>query len=70
MIVRYPNGYTASIIDDPKGYSDDDCEVAVMDHNGRILYDTPIVSDVLRLSRRTNLSTVLARIAALPNREV
>ena len=47
--VTYPNGYGASLIKSSYSYGreDDLWEVAVLDKNGNLCYDTPITDDVL-----------------------
>jgi hypothetical protein len=48
-IVRFPNGYAASIVQGPHTYGGPLglYEIAVFDKDGQITYDTPITNDVL-----------------------
>lgn len=61
---HFPNGYGASVIPDGPG----GVEVGVIElSTDKLVYDTPITNDVLRIAR-IDLSTLLDRIAALPAR--
>jgi hypothetical protein len=68
VIYQFPNGYGASVIpfaDYHTGDIDPDAvEVAVLDANGELTYDTPITDDVVRVTKAT-LPALLERIAEL-----
>ena len=44
MIIRFPNGYAASLVVDDHCYG---LELAVLDSDNRITYDTHITDDVI-----------------------
>lgn len=44
MVVRFANGYSASLVDHDHSYG---LELAVLDEDGKITYDTPITDDVV-----------------------
>jgi len=47
-VYKFRNGYSASVVCNPTtwGYKQDLFEVAVLDKDGKLCYDTPITSDV------------------------
>jgi len=47
-VYKFRNGYGASVVCNPTtyGYNQDLFEVAVLDKDGRLCYDTPITDDV------------------------
>lgn len=65
-IVRFENGYRASVVD--HGYYSDEgfYEVAVLNEFG-LDYTTPITSDVVKRLDQTGVDAVLAQIAELPD---
>jgi hypothetical protein len=67
----FPNGYQASVVRGPYTYGGTDgmWELAVMDHYGQILYDTPITDDVIGFLTREEVVQTLKRIEELPKRE-
>lgn len=65
VIVDFPNGYSASIIEGPSTYG---VELAVI-HDGYIIYDTPITDDVVgHIGSEEELLCILVAIKALPKR--
>lgn len=66
-----PNGYSASVVRGGNGLCTDDglFEIAVM-FQGRIIYNTPITDDVLRLATEEEVESALERIATLPERDM
>lgn len=72
-IVRYENGYGASIIRNAFSYGSSKglVEVAVIAFNGddwEIVYDTPVTGDVIGWLDKDGLWEVLRQIEALPPR--
>lgn len=65
------NGYKASIVQSPMSYGGNVglYELAVMDQEENILYDTPITNDVLGWLTVEEVNTVIAEIEKLPKRE-
>jgi len=67
-IFEYPNGYGASVIchdgsyGGPEGYF----EIAVLDSEGSITYDTPLTSDVAGNLTFNQVSKFLKKIQKLP----
>ena len=65
-IVRFPNGYGASVIDGPMFYTQGGTyELAVLDEHG-LCYTTPITSDVLGRLSKEEVTATLQQIEALP----
>ena len=68
-VFRFPNDYGASVIPDGIWF-----ELAVLhfhgpaEHEHRLVYDTPVTSDVLRGLSVAEVAEELDRIAALPRR--
>lgn len=44
MVVHFPNGYSASLVDHDHSYG---LELAVLDPDGKLTYDTHITDDVI-----------------------
>ena len=67
-VVKFANGYGASIISGPMYYSRPECpyEIAVLDKNGYLCYDTPVTSDVCGYLTEDDANGILAQIEALP----
>ena len=61
---KFSNGYTASVV----RFSDHDYEVAGM-YNGKLVYDTPVTTDVVRCETRAQAETVVEQIMDLPPRD-
>lgn len=69
VIVDFPNGYRASVLRGEGFYTANGTyEIAVM-RGKRIVYDTPVTSDVLGYLSEAEADAVLAEIAALPPTE-
>ena len=67
----FPNGYGASIVCHPFSYGNEEglWELAVLNKEGNICYDTPITNDVLGWLTDEDVNIILDQIAALPNCE-
>jgi hypothetical protein len=65
---KYENGYGASIIEQ-RGSGGKRFELAVCDHADKIIYDTPITSDVLSWLTLDDVDKTLKAIKALPRRD-
>jgi len=67
-IVQFKNGFGASIISGSMFYSRPGCpyEIAVLDSEGKITYDTPITDDVCGYLTEEEANELLAQIEALP----
>ena len=68
-IFKFPNGCGASVIRGRGTYGGDQglWELAVLDAQGSIVYDTPITDDVLGYLSEAEVNNALDLIAALPN---
>jgi hypothetical protein len=66
-IVRFLNGYAASIVQGPHTYGGDKglYELAVFGKDGQITYDTPITSDVLGYLSEQEVEKTLSDIKNL-----
>jgi hypothetical protein len=64
----FPNGYGASVVSHEYSYGGNEgkWELGVLDHNGRLTYETPITSDVIGRLEWPEVEKLLERIAALP----
>lgn len=65
---NFPNGYGASVIGHGYGSERGLLEIAVLNSDGSIAYDTPITNDVIGWLSDSEAKEVLDRIAALPPR--
>jgi hypothetical protein len=68
-VVTFENGYGASVVSNSMmSYTTPGCpyEIAVLDREGRLTYDTPITDDVLGYLTEDEANDILARIEALP----
>lgn len=66
--IHFDNGYSASIIQGKNTQSDADTyEVAVLDEDGHITYDTPVTSDVLGYQDKEEVMQTLGSISSLPS---
>ncbi len=62
----FPNGFGASVIDDGYGGRHGLYELAVLDADGHLTYDTPVTDDVLGHLTALDVARTLDRVAALP----
>jgi len=64
--MQFPNGYTASVIRGRCSYGGDDglYELAVM-HDGELIYDTPVTSDVEGFCSEERIDNLLGQILDL-----
>lgn len=69
VVIAFANGYGASIVRGPHSYGGQDglFEVAVLDREGNLTYDTPITDDVIGYLSREAVREVCAAIATLPD---
>lgn len=67
----FANGYGASVIkrSGSYGYKEDLWELAVLDSDGELTYDTPITNDVLGHLTDEEVRETLAEIRELPGEE-
>lgn len=65
--IKFPNGYGASIVKGPYTYGGRDglFELAVLDSDGGIAYDTPITDDVVGYLTEDGITALLAEIELL-----
>ena len=66
--IKYPNGYSASIINDGYGARWGYLEIAVI-YDDDIVYDTPITGDVVVVTSIEEAERLCRAIAALPPRD-
>ena len=66
-VFTFDNGYGASVVCNNMSYGSQDglFEVAVLDKNGDIAYDTPITSDVVGYCSFANVADILNQIKEL-----
>ncbi len=66
-IYRFDNGYGASVVSGPHTYGGNDglFEVAVLDSNGELCYDTPITEDVVGWLDFDGVADILNKIKSL-----
>jgi hypothetical protein len=62
---KFDNGYGASVINDGYGGERGLYELAVLDRDGALTYDTPITRDVLGFLTADEVGDALAQIEAL-----
>lgn len=64
----FGNGYGASVVRHPGSYGNTQgkWELAVLDSNNRITYDTPLTDDVLGFLSESDVAETLRLIEALP----
>ena len=63
----FPNGYGASVVRNEYSYGGDQglYEVAVINSNGELVYDTPITSDVIGWCSSDDVEKLLIAIQSL-----
>lgn len=66
-IIKYDNGYGASVVKHSRSYGADKglYELAVLNSHGEITYDTPITNDVLGYLNKEDVSEILEKISKL-----
>jgi hypothetical protein len=69
--ISFDNGYGASVICNSMSYGGPEglYELAVLNHNGHIIYDTPITNDVLGWLSPNQVSETMLKIQSLPKKE-
>ena len=69
--IMFENGYGASVVRGEYTYGGDKglYELAVLDSNGDLTYDTPITNDVLGHLSEDDVTEVLKEIQSLPNEQ-
>lgn len=69
-VYKFGNGYGASVVCSQFSYGGDKgfFEVAVLDANGEIVYDTPITSDVIGWLDFDGVAKTLREIQCLPKK--
>jgi hypothetical protein len=67
--IQFDNGYGASVVKTPYTYGGDKglYELAVLDSDGHLTYDTPITNDVIGYLRDIDVTDVMEKIQQLPN---
>ena len=67
--IQFDNGYGASVVKGPYTYGGKDglYEMAVLDNNGNLTYDTPITNDVIGYLSEDEVNDYLTKIQELPN---
>ena len=65
--IKFDNGYGASVVQGPHTYGGEDglYELAVLDNNGDLTYDTPITSDVEGYLSEDDVTKLLEQIQKL-----
>ena len=65
--VFFDNGYGASVVKHDYSYGGKDglYELAVLDKNGELTYDTPITNDVIGYLREVDVTDVMEKIQKL-----
>lgn len=66
-VFKFPNGWQASVIRGPYSYggSSGQFELAVLDRDGHLNYDTPVTDDVIGHIPPSDLDAILDQVAAL-----
>ena len=67
-LVKFPNGYSASVINNGYGSDEGLYELAVL-HGNSINYDTPITDDVEGYLTEEQVTYLLGKVAALPAKQ-
>jgi hypothetical protein len=64
---QFDNGYEVSVVKSPHSYGGDKglYELAVLDKNGDLCYDTPITDDVIGYLREIDVTDVMEKIQKL-----
>ena len=66
-VITFDNGYGASVVKTPYSYGGDRglFELAVLDNDGHLTYDTPVTSDVIGYLRDIDVTDVMEKIQQL-----
>ena len=64
---KFDNGYEVSVVKSPHTYGGDKglYELAVLDENGDLTYDTPITEDVIGWLRPEDVTDVMLKVQQL-----
>lgn len=62
IIYRFPNGYGASVVEHSLSYG---LEIAVLDSNDKITYDTQITDDVIGYNTPESAAEIITQISKL-----
>jgi hypothetical protein len=67
--ITFDNGYGASVVKTPYSYGGDRglYELAVLDTDGQLTYDTPVTNDVIGYLRDIDVTEVMEKIQQLQN---
>jgi hypothetical protein len=67
--ITFDNGYGASVVKTPYSYGGKDglYELAVLDTDGHLTYDTPVTNDVIGYLRDIDVTEVMEKIQQLQN---
>jgi hypothetical protein len=67
--ITFDNGYGASVVKTPYSYGGDRglYELAVLDTDGHLTYDTPVTNDVIGYLRDIDVTEVMEKIQQLQN---
>jgi hypothetical protein len=70
-IMQFGNGYGVSVVRTPYTYGGDKdlYEVAVIDFNGNLCYDTPVTDDVIGYLRPEDVTDVMDKVQELPKKD-
>ena len=65
--ITFDNGYGASVVKTPYTYGGNSglYELAVLDNDGNLTYDTPITDDVMGYLSETDVTDILEKIQKL-----
>ena len=65
--IKFDNGYGASVVQGPHTYGGEDglYELAVLDSNGELTYETPITNDVEGYLNEDDVTKLLEQIQSL-----
>ena len=62
LLFTFPNGYGASVIDHDISYG---LEIAVLDSDGKLIFDTPITDDVITYNTPESAAKIIEEISKL-----
>lgn len=70
--MEFDNGYGVSVVRTPHTYGGDKglFELAVLDGEGRLCYDTPITDGVMGYLTEESVTGIMVDVQALPKREI